>query len=381
MKKVYPLLIMFLSSFSQCADIGVADIDFVYQQLLENHPGVDSEYDPMFRSRLETYYTEAKQKAKMAKRPGAIKNILNDFVDKFDDCHLKISWNSKKSGKCGRHLQLEKFKLTQFQKEAIWITIPTFKPSEEQYGQLQNVLEQVKRLPPQNYVVFDIRGNGGGDSTYSEMILKSFFGKEYVEQKICQEDSNILWRTSNDNVNYLKSVMESFGVGQIDTSFLTLYLEKVDATSEMTNCLEKMINYEQLLAGILFSYNAGSRHWLEEGVHKCAEKNIQSSGSDTKFIIITSEANASCALIFVDSMYLMTPNLVLLGEETSGDTMYTEIRKVPLLTKRGWLVLPIKQRINRKRQSNETYKPDIPFEDINNTEALRAFVREKINAR
>ena len=208
---------------------------------------------------------------------------------------------------------------------------------------------------------------------------ESFFGKEYVEQKICQEDNKVLWRTSDDNVNYIKSFMERFGVGQIDTSFLTLYLEKVDVTSEMTSCLEKMISYEQLLAEILHSYDAGSRHWLEEGAHKCAEENIASSALDTKFIIITSEANGSSALIFVDSMYLMTPNLVLLGEETSGDTMYTEIRKVPLLSKRGWLVLPIKQRIHRKRQSNETYKPDIPFEDIHNTEALRAFVREKIN--
>jgi hypothetical protein len=55
-----------------------------------------------------------------------------------------------------------------------------------------------------------------------------------------------------------------------------------------------------------------------------------------------------------------------------------EVRSLPLPSGTGIFFFPIKVYRNRPRLDNEPYIPNIEFNDVHNTPALKIFILEKI---
>ncbi|UTC24122.1 S41 family peptidase [Candidatus Comchoanobacter bicostacola] len=358
MKHMDKVLVLGLCILGHCAPQYIEDIDFAYQEILDNHPGVYNERDPLFNQSLDASYASAKDKLQRVTTSDEAENILEEFIDSFDDAHLRVSWHHKQ-GRCRSNNHAQRLELTSIAKDTVWITLPTFVLSKDQREQFRTLIEKAEQLPPQRHIIFDIRGNGGGNSLLGEEIMQVFFGKKHAVQKLCHErkKGHIAWRASQGNVNHIldayKGLLATFNLDSL-----------------------QLKNLEEIKSGLENSLANGEEYYIEYPTQVCEEKLIVNTSQDTKFTVITDSANGSSALIFIDELKLMTQNIVLLGKETSADTLYTEIRHIPLPSGSGSLVIPIKVRSYRKRLSNETYVPDIAYDDIQNTESLKVFVLE-----
>ncbi len=74
----------------------------------------------------------------------------------------------------------------------------------------------------------------------------------------------------------------------------------------------------------------------------------------------------------------MTKKVMLIGQQTKADRVYMEVRSLPLPSGSSTFSFPIKVYRNRPRLDNEFYVPNIEFNNVGNTPALKSFILEKI---
>ena len=83
-----------------------------------------------------------------------------------------------------------------------------------------------------------------------------------------------------------------------------------------------------------------------------------SSPVSARVIVITDGACASACLDFMDELMAL-PGVTHIGEETSYDTQYIEVRTVDLPSMTGRMWIPVKVYRERLRPSGGTYVPEI----------------------
>ena len=66
------------------------DLDFMYQTILRDHPGVCNDKDPDFVAHMEAAYKTAKRDLSYAQSDEK-QDILTRFAQSFDDTHLSVS--------------------------------------------------------------------------------------------------------------------------------------------------------------------------------------------------------------------------------------------------------------------------------------------------
>jgi hypothetical protein len=76
--------------------------------------------------------------------------------------------------------------------------------------------------------------------------------------------------------------------------------------------------------------------------------------------------SGNCASACLDGVDLFTQfrGVKLMGAPTSADTNYMDIRRQPLPSGRGSVILPTKIWVNRPRASGQVYRPHIPVNDL-----------------
>ena len=250
--------------------------------------------------------------------------------------------------------------------EVLWVTIPSFaaKNTAEAY-----YLNELAKLGPSwrmnKLIVFDLRGNTGGNPEYGYNILSSLYGKAYVDEHLYPliGDSYAQWRISEPNYQYLTNEETKI----YDKKAKRLYYDVAD---KMEPHLEtKLDDYVT--------------HRIEAVNGTVAR--LPSSLYRGSLIVLTDGRCGSSCLTFV-SEALAFPNAFQAGVETNGDTFYTESRMVEMPSGVGKLYFPMKVMRNRSFGSNVPFKPTFIFRgDINDTKALRAWIveiyKENINKR
>ncbi len=63
----------------------------------------------------------------------------------------------------------------------VWITIPSFYLSREEAISYTGMLSKLKELAKEDYIVFDLRGNRGGGSVWSRLIIRNLWGDAYIK--------------------------------------------------------------------------------------------------------------------------------------------------------------------------------------------------------
>jgi hypothetical protein len=340
-------------------DLLVGDLLFIKQTLIENHPGFYNEQDPDFREILYTNYDKAIEQSNAVISYDDYLRIMQCYVKNFNDTHLFL--NIKDLHK--KHAFIHKKQLPSIKAEAInedimWVTLPTFEPTKEQEQQLEEIIKQASSWQEQKNLVFDVRGNGGGNSVWANRIIKSLFSFEYAAEKIDALTSKIVvdWRCSKDNVERIKSYISSF-------------------ENQFGQASEEYKWVEQLYFQLLDAYQKGSRYFSEKSQIKKESKKDPINPVKANIMVIIDGYCASACLDFIDYLKAMDHPITLIGHQTKGDSVYMEVRDVELPSGLGYLYFPMKVYRNRIRDNKKPYLPDIRYDgDIIDTQILKKFI-------
>lgn len=313
------------------------DLTFIKKTLLEDHPGVCNSLDPTFCEKMEENFKIAKQKlltTQIAEEKG---KILEEFGRSFDDAHLWIQYNFKNAKITGPLNKKRPFSIEQIKEGICWIDIPTFHLSKEQVKDLRAIINSLPEARNQT-VIFDLRGNGGGNSFWGNEILKALFGQEYTNQQLALYKQHVYveWRISQGNLDHIKNLIAIF--------------EKDDPS---IGWLKKIYK------GMLEASLRGDNYYSE--IYSPPPSSTATTLFTGKVMAIIDRGCGSACLNFLDGLKAMNSDVTFIGEPTGADSVYMELRTISLPSGKGTLGFPIKVYKNRPRGHNVPHTPDLEY--------------------
>lgn len=346
MIKSYLILLFSVPSVLSCYDQNAAlhDLSFIQKMIAENHPGSINQSDPSFN---EFRFQEEKKRANnitFIKDENSLRSELTEFCKSFHDNHLRICWNHSSS------LQLEKQEIVEkrifesrINEQVAYFCIPTFCITPENEHSIKNIIDTISQVKNKKEIIFDLRGNGGGNSMWGTKILEKLFGDQYATIQIREKNKNCYkeWRASEQNYTYLNSIL--------------LQTKHTEETKDFRAFLEKVVS------GIKESLERGNPFYKEEEL--CYSEHdhlVQKHQVTAKITLLIDRGCFSSCLTFIDELQSMNYDKVtLIGEETGADSIYMDTCRVQLPSQKGFFIYPMKVYRNRLRGHNESHKPTI----------------------
>ncbi|QQR53716.1 hypothetical protein IPH25_02525 [bacterium] len=343
-----------LSALCEC----LVDLNFIFQVTVENHPGIYNTEDPEFSKRLiRAYVTAAVDLINHKEQQATIKN----FMSSFEDPHFRVAYQSNKKIDNLVPVSRSIFFKQWDDLKTVYIAIPTFDLDGAQKNGMENLIQVLPSMRDNRYIIFDIRGNGGGSSFWGQKICQALFGKDYIQAKTYEYEKSTYarWRASKANCNYIRSVLplieKAFGVH----------------STEYKNVLKIQKGMDDALSKDHIFYDAYLKDEYSEDI---TPAECQCSA---QIIVLIDQNCASATLDFLDRI-TSASSCTLIGSETGYDTVYMECRKEILPSKTGALFLPIKVYKNRKRKNRERYKPTIKVELDRPEQAVKEWFLQNI---
>ena len=144
----------------------------------------------------------------------------NPFVTKIATCTFKGSNGEYEQQLEWRNINLAdwtdyfpsrekiEFKVVEYAPEKFWITIPTFYFPNQKHTQLQEMIQKLKgtssTMQNAKTIVFDVRHNGGGDSSWADQIVNAIWGEGFTNRAYRKEFEGVDYRVSEDNIEFLE---------------------------------------------------------------------------------------------------------------------------------------------------------------------------------
>jgi len=286
----------------------------------------------------------------------------------------KLEWSDIDTNKLYKYLHqaaysyFPKIGMSKLGDDGLWVSLGTFWPNNpKQAKPLQKIVNTISKYRKNNPIVFDLRGNSGGNYKWGEKILQNLYGRDYFK---FISDKNVTktfseWRVSKGNAEYIKNY------------FLPLIGETIGKQSNEYDSLKKLalrilsaVKRHKKLVRLNDSEDNSS---LNKLTHK--SKNPLPG----QVYLLTDGRCISACLDFIDQAVLF-PHVTLIGASTGADTYYTEVRTTKLPSKQI-LQFPMAVMRNRNRLSNQPYLPKHIFPgDINNTQALKNWVLQNFQS-
>jgi hypothetical protein len=338
-------------------DLFKKDLEFVYKTIFENHPGISDSANPDFLSQLTKSYQIAKDQLERIHSIEGKVLVLKDFGKSFRDSHLWIHY-SKSQATFKVEESIHHFSLQKLKNNLVWIRIPAFVLSNNQTSEFELIK---KNLPVyrKETIVFDLRGNGGGNSALGVDLLNSLFGEEYVRYclKKMSRDTFVEWRASPENLAHVESVILPEVRRQFESNHSV-----VQWAEGLQIGMKKSIEQKKF-------YYTEPKQNLEE-----VQANVPDNLFNGKIIVIVDRGCASASLDFIDGLKATESKLILIGEETGRDSNYMELREVSMPSGIGVFGFPIKVYRNRPRGHQVSYVPDLKYSNLSNIVGLQDFV-------
>lgn len=172
-----------------------SDLKYIYNEIQENHPGIFNKEDPTFKENLKHNYLKAnKAFYETSQNP---KQIIEAFISTFNDTHLSVNWYNKTPKIIPSNFK--PFQIKYFLKNIVWIDLPNFDLTESQQQEFNSLLAVIKNFRKKNIIVFDLRGNQGGNSDYGTQQKNLAYKNVYVD-----------WRVSLNNLNHVKNLYKQY---------------------------------------------------------------------------------------------------------------------------------------------------------------------------
>lgn len=249
----------------------------------------------------------------------------------------------------------------------VWVSIPSFLPKNKtRIQKLNQLIQAAKTWRNHHLIVFDMRGNLGGNSVWGTRLLESLYGKAFYDQQLSRLAPAVYqWRVSKDNIDELSGfyshyVKANFG----EHSFTYQHLQKT---------IQGMLHAKQ----------------LHEAYYPLRVKKPKSFAITTtvhnpvkaKIIWLTDGRCASSCLTFGDELFTF-PNVIQAGQATHAATDYTDSVLVTLPSGAS-LYYPMKVQRYRQRGNNVPYVPARSFYykgDINDTGKVQRWLKHKVKS-
>ncbi|MFL6657415.1 MAG: S41 family peptidase [Massilia sp.] len=245
-----------------------------------------------------------------------------------------------------------------------WVHLPEFAPGPEQEAELKALIARMPTLRDAALVVFDTRGNGGGDSQWGDDVLAALYGKPFLDAIEARqgEQGYSEWRVSKGNLEHLAAIIarhrRQFGNGS-------------DAPTTFTNLYARM--EKSLAKGGRFE-----RQSLPTPAPAPATVLAAAALSQARAVLVTDSNCVSSCLDFADAVRAL-PGAVHLGQTTGADTLYMDVRTVDLPSALGTLTFAQKVYRGRQRGNNQPWVPSRQYPGpIADTEQVKAWVLQQL---
>lgn len=246
----------------------------------------------------------------------------------------------------------------------LWIRAGTFNLRQDPrlLRDLEAMLDGLAKERSARMIVFDVRGNGGGDSGVGDRIFDAATGGLVYDMSDTAGVPRYFaqWRVSDYALAFLDDQIEKskrlYGPNSLRVEDEIAFREMMRAAKE---------------AGKQWVEQDGGYSWTREDVI-ARGGHLQRDGVEVA--LVTDRACASACLDFADSVMLV-PGAIHLGETTSADSVYM-VGSDSVLPSGNLLTMPIKVWRNRRRGNNEPYIPDVPLQLDGDEEEIRKKVRQ-----
>ncbi|UMR32296.1 S41 family peptidase [Massilia sp. MB5] len=263
-----------------------------------------------------------------------------------------------------RPMMDKKSSITQVGPKQYWVRLPQFQPKAAEIEELKELTKQMAGLRDAELVVFDTRGNNGGNSAWGNDILAALYGEAYINQLRSRDHGYAEWRVSAGNLEHIRQ------------RILPMLRKQYEETSPAYRVWAGMA---QRMQTALEQGQPFLRQRDEDDVLN-APGGQAAPLSKARAALVTKSGCASACLDFAD-VVLALPDAVHLGETTGADTVYMEVRPLVLPSGLARLVLAQKVYRDRLRAHNAAYVPNLPFDGpIQNDARLKPWVLEQLKA-
>lgn len=229
--------------------------------------------------------------------------------------------------------------------DVAWITLPSFNETAgDNRAGLERIIADLPHVRGDRLIVFDVRGNGGGNSAWGVRILAALFGEDYIDdvQERVGGDEYVEWRASQGNADFLEqSTLGRFAQG-----------------SEMHAWVESVI--EALRRGVESGEPLVRVEDDAEPQPTASAGGLAPNPLGERVILLTDGWCASACLDFAD-LLLAIPGVRHAGSPTYADAVYIDNRGIALPSGIGWFGFSMKVYRNRPRGNNQPYVPSLPY--------------------
>jgi len=200
-------------------------------------------------------------------------------------------------------------------------------------------------------VVLDLRGNNGGDSRWSFLLAEALWGKQ-ATGKVNLEPKSVDWRASKDNIAKVSE---------------TLDMWKSHADTPPDN----LAWAKRIIAGMQAAMAKGQDFYIEAG--ESASPTPPPPKTKARVFMVTDSGCASACLDASDLFLAL--GAIHVGQETSADTVYMDVRHATLPSGHGALSVAMKVYRGRPRGNNVPLVPRYPYQgDLADTHALEHWI-------
>jgi hypothetical protein len=204
-------------------------------------------------------------------------------------------------------------------------------------------------------VVFDVRGNNGGNSNWGEEVVGAFWGEGWRAQADALVGGNVVdWRASPANLAMLRKDKEQAAAAGLETGSVNQDIAAIEAAIKQKKTFAHVVDMSDSVASATPPPNPVTG----------------------RVYFLTDNACGSACLDFADLMHKL-PGVVQVGLPTSADTVYMDIANAPLpsgLAQLGW---GMKVYRDRSRGNNVWYEPKYLWAGgaMNDDEAIMRWIK------
>jgi hypothetical protein len=299
----------------------------------------------------------------------------NPFIERPKECQFSrngetfsatLNWKTISSEKIETirdqltGLNRPDYAVTEFTENAYWITLPSFQTGNENTAKLKGIIktigETAEALRNADTIVFDMRGNTGGNSSWGDQILKTLWGREIFDYA-GRGWSFIDWRVSEGNI-------------RANNYYADLYLGIEGEEGG------RVKYFRGLAAALQKERDAGKTFYRI--TNTTPTKDQKPEPPSAKIYLLTNYTCFSACLDFADTVRSI-PGATHIGSPTRADAIYIDNWAEPLPSGLARLSYSMKVYRGRTRGHNEPYIPHIAYEGGDwSTPALQLWVSSLI---
>lgn len=245
---------------------------------------------------------------------------------------------------------MRKLSTKKFGKNGLWITIPTFFPDTKQSVVFEKIIATASSYRNYNPIVLDVRGNGGGNSSWGTRLLFALYGKSFIYHITSQKNDGFnVFRVSKENIDRISWIVRLYP----EQKPVLLQMQKAKAAGDT---LVTIIDCE------------------DDNKQKNNLTTQESSLFSNQLYYLTDYVCFSACLNVADDVFSL-PNTTHIGLPTDADSAYTVNNNVVLAGGANFEYNMAVQR-GRIRGENVPYIPKYRYNgDINDTAKLMQWVQ------